>query len=79
MRPLFAILLLLSASIFAQENALQINDNKDVKKINKLELTNKDFNKDSLELVNHKEATLIDSLWLNTLYNSALYDDFQFV
>ena len=79
MRPLFAILLFFSTSIFAQENVPQINDNKEVKKTDKLELTKKEFTKDSLELVNHKEATLIDSLWLNTLYNSALYDDFQFV
>lgn len=34
---------------------------------------------DSLYLKTHKEATLIDSLWLNELINSPLYDTIQFV
>ncbi|WP_299527940.1 lytic transglycosylase domain-containing protein [uncultured Lutibacter sp.] len=34
---------------------------------------------DSLSLKIHKEATLIDSLWLNELINSPLYDTIQYV
>jgi membrane-bound lytic murein transglycosylase D len=34
---------------------------------------------DSLTLKIHKEATLIDSLWLNELINSPLYDTIQYV
>jgi len=36
-------------------------------------------NSDSLTLKIHKEATLIDSLWLNELINSPLYDTIQYV
>jgi membrane-bound lytic murein transglycosylase D len=35
--------------------------------------------KDSLQLINHTEATLIDSLWLNSMYNSPIFDNNQFV
>ena len=34
---------------------------------------------DKNELVDHKEATLIDSLWLKEMYTSPLYDTIQFV
>ena len=34
---------------------------------------------DSLSIKNHKEATLIDSLWLNELIKSPLYDTIQYV
>ncbi|PID69112.1 MAG: lytic transglycosylase [Flavobacteriales bacterium] len=33
----------------------------------------------NINLQDHKEATLIDSLWLSNVYNSPLYDDFQYV
>ena len=79
MKPLFAFLLFLSFSVFSQENSLHIVDNKDVSTSKNIALVTDEVKKDSAQLVNHKEATLIDSLWLNSMYNSPLYDEFQFV
>lgn len=79
MKPLFAFLLLLSVGVFSQENTNEIIDNKNVVKTKDISLATNTFEKDSAQLINHKEATLIDSLWLNSMYNSPLYDDFQFV
>lgn len=41
--------------------------------------TTKTVPTDSLSLVKHHEATLIDSLWLSSLYDSPLNEDYQFV
>jgi len=79
MKPLFALLLLVSFSVFSQENTTQLIDSIDVTKTKSIKLVADDIEKDSAQLSNHKEATLIDSLWLSTMYNSPLYDDFQFV
>jgi len=79
MKPLFALLLLLSASVFSQENLTQTIDNKDIATNKDLPLSTGKVQKDSAQLIDHKEATLIDSLWLKTIYNSPLYDDFQYV
>ena len=75
MKPLLACLLLISTTIFSQE----IAENKDLSASKKIEVVPDNFNKDSLQLVNHKEATLIDSLWLNSMYNSPLFDSDLYV
>ncbi len=79
MKFLFAFLLLLSFTVFSQENTSQLADRKDSIKIKNIAFAADTIKKDSAQLINHKEATLIDSLWLSTMYNSPLYDDFQFV
>jgi len=79
MKPLFAFLLFVSLSVFSQENPSQDIGNNDIAKTENVALVADDIQKDSARLINHKEATLIDSLWLSTMYNSPLYDDFQFV
>ncbi|MCB0485376.1 MAG: transglycosylase SLT domain-containing protein, partial [Flavobacteriaceae bacterium] len=75
-KPLIAILLLFSIQVFPQQKTPKVSDGKDTLSI---KIIPDDFIKDSLQLTNHKEATLIDSLWLSSMYNSPLYDDFQFV
>jgi len=79
MKPLFALLLLVSIGVFSQENTIQVIDTKDIAATKNIALVADATKKDSAQLINHKEATLIDSLWLTTMYNSPLYDDFQFV
>ncbi len=79
MRPLFAFVLFISINVFPQKDTLAVVDGKDIDKTKNIELVADDIKKDSAQLINHKEATLIDSLWLSTMYNSPLYDDFQFV
>jgi len=79
MRPLFACILLLSLNVFSQEKELPLADNKEVATPKNIALVADNIKKDSAQLINHKEATLIDSLWLSTMYNSPLYDDFQYV
>ncbi len=54
----------------------QIEDTKDLFSNNDTLFLNKS---DSLTLKLHKEATLIDSLWLNELIKSPLYDTIQYV
>lgn len=76
MRPLFVLIILLSIPGFSQEKVAELSDGNVEHKVM---IQPDDFTKDSLQLKNHKEATLIDSLWLSSLYNSPLYDDFQFV
>ena len=75
MKPLFACILLLSLNVFSQEKELPLADNKEVATHKNIELVadDDDIKKDSTQLINHKEATLIDSLWLSTMYNSPLY------
>ena len=79
MKPLFACILFLSLSVFSQEKPLQVIDNKDVNNDKDIVLVADNVKKDSAQLINHEEATLIDSLWLSSMYNSPLFDDFQFV
>ncbi len=79
MKPLFALLLLVSIGVFSQENTIQVVDTKDIAATKNIALVADTTKKDSAQLINHKEANLIDSLWLTTMYNSPLYDDFQFV
>ncbi len=79
MKLLFALLLLISFSIFSQENPSKVIDSIDIVKTKDTPLLKGEVKNDSAQLINHKEATLIDSLWLSTMYNSPLYDDFQFV
>lgn len=66
---------------YAQEkrSSKEIEDNK-----SKPITISADSKSDSIQdgtvvLKDHEEATLIDSLWLSTVYNSPLYDDFQYV
>ena len=70
MKPLIAFLLLLTTTVFSQE----IAENIDLNVTKKIEKVVDDSIKDSLQLISHKEATLIDSLWLNSMYNSPLFD-----
>lgn len=81
-KPLSIIFLLLSFAFNAQDTDTGIPlDSKDVQKKVNLDLKAEKEKKkqDSLKLINHKEATLIDSLWLNSMYNSPLFDNNQFV
>ena len=75
MKPLLAFLLLLTTSVFSQE----IAENIDLNTSKKIEIVADDSIKDSLQLISHKEATLIDSLWLNSMYNSPLFDNDLFI
>ena len=82
MNKLFYITLLLITSFgFAQTE-------KDTLKLQKIEDTKELFSNndtlllkksDSLSLKIQKEATLIDSLWINEMINSPLYDTIQYV
>tara|TARA_R110002073_G_scaffold336208_1_gene530928 strand:+ start:67415 stop:68953 length:1539 start_codon:yes stop_codon:yes gene_type:complete len=78
MKPLL-VCLLFSVSLFSQVEDTRVVANKDIPNPKKVELAADDFKKDSLQLINHKEATLIDSLWLNSMYNSPLFDSDLFV
>lgn len=75
------VFLLLFGVGYSQTNpdTLRIKELEDTKKL----FTEKDtifFKKeDSLTLKTHKEATLIDSLWLHELIKSPLYDTVQYV
>lgn len=79
MKPLLACLLLFTINLFSQEKDARIVENKDIQSPKKVELAAPDFKKDSLQLINHEEATLIDSLWLNSMYNSPLFDSELYV
>ena len=81
-KPLSIIFLLLSFLNYAQDNGSVIALNsQDLQKETKLDLKAEEEQqqKDSLKLINHREATLIDSLWLNSMYNSPIFDNNQFV
>ena len=82
MKKLQIILFLLVVNLgFSQSES-------DTLKIQKIEDTQELFSNndtiftketDSLGFINHKEATLIDSLWLHELIRSPLYDTIQYV
>ncbi len=85
-KPLLILLVFFSALAIAQEkNSETTIDSKESRQVKQVDFggsvaPKKDqLPKDSLTLVNHKEATLIDSLWLSSLYQSPLYDEAQFV
>jgi len=81
-KPLLIIVLLVSFISFAQDNGTVTQlDSKEVQKKTEIDLKADKEKKtaDSLKLINHKEATLIDSLWLNSMYNSPLFDNDLFV
>ncbi len=87
MKPLLITFLsLLSFAVIAQEEnnakSLDSKENPQVKNVDfggSVEAKTKGNSKDTLTLKNHKEATLIDSLWLNSMYHSPLYDSIQYV
>ena len=81
-KPLSIVFLLLSFLNYAQDNGTIIPLNsQDLQKETKLDLKGEEEQQknDSLTLINHREATLIDSLWLNSMYNSPIFDNNQFV
>ncbi len=81
-KPLSIVFLLVSFACFSQDNgSVTPLDSKEVQKKTTLDLKAAKEKKeaDSLKLINHKEATLIDSLWLNSMYNSPLFDNDLFV
>ncbi len=77
MKPLSVLIFLVSTYMFSQENAIQATDSLPAVKQTLDTLIT--VSKDTLLVNKHEEATLIDSLWLKSVYNSPLYDDFQFV
>ncbi len=85
-RPLLILLLFFSTLALAQEKSnktpLDSKENLQAKSLNfggSVAPKKSESPKDSLQLINHKEATLIDSLWLSSLYQSPLYDSIQYV
>jgi len=78
-KPLLTSLLLLSIGVFSQEKSSHKLDNQAAATVKSINLETNETKKDTAMLINHKEATLIDSLWLKSLYNSPLNDDFQYV
>jgi len=82
MRKKLVFLLLIITTIgFSQEeiDSIKVEEIKDTKSMflgNDTLFVNKS---DTLALKLHKEATLIDSLWLNELIKSPLYDTIQYV
>ncbi len=81
-KPLSIVFLLVSLLNYAQEDgAITPLDAQEVQKKTEIDLKAEKEKKakDSLQLINHKEATLIDSLWLNSMYNSPIFDNDQYV
>jgi len=78
-KPLSIVFLLVSFISFSQNEVetVSLNPKEVSKKTIKLNLEKKV--KDSLKLIDHKEATLIDSLWLNSMYTSPIFDNNEFV
>ena len=77
----FLVPLLLSISfiVSAQENNTQLTDSKDTNNKVTLNISANDKKDGSVELIDHKDASKIDSLWLQTLSQSSLNSDFEFV
>ena len=71
MKKLISILFfLITVVVFSQETPLDSL---------RFPIVNDSITFDKNELTDHKEATLIDSLWLKEMYTSPLYDTIQFV
>ncbi|MDY7396467.1 LysM peptidoglycan-binding domain-containing protein [Aureibaculum sp. 2210JD6-5] len=80
MRFIFiSILLLVSSTVFSQKNNGKLDDNKDINQTKTLKISADSLKANPPELIDHNNAKLIDSLWLATLKESSLGDDFQFV
>ena len=86
MRFLSVIILLISSFVNAQEKPIQTIDSLTANggsvteaPTNVQETILTTVSNDTILVNQHSEATLIDSLWLKSLNNSPLYDDFQFV
>ena len=77
----FIVILLISVIGFSQKekDSLQLQKIEDTKELFSENDTLFIKKSDSLVLKFHKEATLIDSLWLNELIKSPLYDTIQYV
>ncbi|WP_298262747.1 lytic transglycosylase domain-containing protein [uncultured Lutibacter sp.] len=77
----FIAILLISVTGFSQKekDSLQLQKIEDTKELFSENDTLFIKKSDSLVLKFHKEATLIDSLWLNELIKSPLYDTIQYV
>ncbi|HBK70105.1 MAG TPA: lytic transglycosylase, partial [Flavobacteriaceae bacterium] len=77
----FLVPLLLSISfiVSAQENNTQLTDSKNTNNKVTLNISANDKKDGSVELIDHKDASKIDSLWLQTLSQSSLNSDFEFV
>ncbi len=76
---LVCVSLFVSLLVFPQENEDQLIDSKDPKGKKNLNISANDKKDGSVHLVDHSEASNIDSLWLQTLKQSALNSDFKFV
>ncbi len=72
--PIFLLSAILSLSAQEPEN----NSTKDSLKTKIVELKDTIQN-DTIQLKDHKEVTLIDSLWLQEMYSSPLYDTIQYI
>lgn len=77
--PYTYLFLFFSLTLFAQKDKTTNLNSTEVKKEINVNLDNGKKNIDSLKLIKHKEATIIDSLWLAQLYQSPLYDSIQYV
>lgn len=62
-----------------KQSSKKIDDNKSIPLNIGENVENDSIHDGNVLLKDHQEATLIDSLWLSTVYNSPLYDDFQYV
>ncbi len=76
---LVCVLLSVSILVFPQKNKNKLIDNKDSKSKKALNISANNKKNGSVQLVDHTQASNIDSLWLNTLKQSALNNDFKFV
>ncbi len=76
---LIYFLLCISFVSFSQENNTPSTDVKDVNNKKTLHIDAEVHNDGNVQLVDHIDASTIDSLWLNTLGRSSLNSDFLFV
>ena len=72
-----SILLIIPGLLFTQQNSL--GTNKDVNAKKTLNISADNLKNTPPELIDHKNADVIDSLWVSILKESALEIDFEFV
>lgn len=83
-RELLLVFCCLSFNMYAQDS-LSVSQKDSLKiKVDQLKeqlilVENDTLNSDEKELVDHVEVTLIDSLWLQEMYSSPLYDSIRYV
>jgi len=77
-KPLSICLLLLTATSFAQDKTTQLKDS-ETNEIKPIAIAGEPVKKDTLNLIDHAEASALDSLWLSYLQGSPLNDDHFFV